>query len=150
MESTGFRTSKGFSLIELMVTVAIVGILAGIAYPNFTSYMKRGHRSEAQQVMTEIASREVQYMLDARAFTATLGSGGLNVGSKNGFTCTTNCTNSYYTISVTVIAGPPPGFMVTAVPIGNQATDGTLYLNANTSGTYSEGTKARTAGDHGW
>jgi hypothetical protein len=36
------------------------------------------------------------------------------------------------------------------VPTGNQASDGTLYLNATTSGSYSEGTKSRTAGDNAW
>jgi hypothetical protein len=51
---------------------------------------------------------------------------------------------------VTLVAGPPPGFYVTATPSGQQVSDGTLYLNADTGGTYSEGIKSRTAGDLKW
>lgn len=142
--------AAGFSLVELMITVAIIAILAGIGYPSYTAYMKRGYRSQAQQLMTEIQSREVQYMLDARQYTATIGAGGLNISNKDGWTCTTTCTNGKYTVAVTLQAGPPPGFMVTATPTGNQSDDGTLYLNANSAGTYSEGTKSRTAGDNKW
>jgi type IV pilus assembly protein PilE len=142
--------SRGFSLVELMITIAIVGILAGIAYPSYTSYMKRSYRSQAQQLMSEIQSREVQYMLDARQYTATIGSGGLNISNKDGWTCTTTCTNGKYTVAVTLQAGPPPGFLVTATPTGNQSDDGILYLNADQSGNYAEGVKSRSAGDNKW
>ncbi len=141
---------RGFSLLELMIVVVVVGILAAVAYPSYTNYMKRGYRSQAEQLMSEIATKEVQYMLDARAFTATIGSGGLNVPNKDGWTCTATCTNGRYTVQVTLIAGPPPGFFVTATPSGSQADDGTLYLNADTGGSYSEGIKTRTAGDNRW
>jgi len=53
-------------------------------------------------------------------------------------------------VQVTLVAGPPPGFYVTATPAGNQVSDGTLYLNATTGGAYSEGLKTRTAGDNKW
>lgn len=148
----GARVARrhGFTLIELMVVVAVIGILAAVAYPSYTSYMKRGYRSQAEQLMSEIASKEVQYMLDARAFTATIGSGGLNIPNKDGWTCTSTCTNAHYTVQVTLVAGPPPGFYVTATPSGNQDSDGTLYLNADTGGSYSEGLRTRTAGDSKW
>lgn len=142
--------AAGFSLVELMITVAIIAILAGIGYPSYTAYMKRGYRSQAQQLMAEIQSREVQYLLDARQYTATIGAGGLNISNKDGWTCTTTCTNGKYTVAVTLQAGPPPGFMVTATPTGNQADDGILYLNADQNGVYADGRKARSAGDFKW
>ncbi|HEX9434858.1 MAG TPA: type IV pilin protein [Burkholderiales bacterium] len=144
------RISGGFTLIEVMIVVVIIGILAAIAYPSYTSYMMRGYRSQAEQLMSEIGSRQVQYMLDARQYNATIGSGGLNVANKDGWTCTTNCTNTHYTVAVTLVVGPPPAFFVTATPTGTQVADGTLYLNATTTGTYSEGQKTRTAGDLKW
>jgi type IV pilus assembly protein PilE len=141
--------SGGFSLIEIMIVVVIVGILASVAFPSYTAYMKRGYRSQAEQLMSEIGGREVQYMLDARQYTATIGSGGLNVANKDGWNCTTTCSNSHYTVAVTLVSSPP-GFFVTATPSGTQVDDGILYYNANTSGTYSEGLKTRTAGDNRW
>lgn len=144
------RGSRGFTLIEVMIVVVVIGILASIALPSYTAYMKRGYRSQAEQLMSEIGSRQVQYMLDARKYTATIGSSGLNVANKDGWVCTTNCVNGRYTVAVTVVNGPPPAFFVTATPEGAQADDGILYLNADTLGAYSEGLKTRTAGDNRW
>ncbi len=49
------RTQSGFTLIELMVAVAIVGILAAIAYPSYQQYVLRANRAEAQSIMMETA-----------------------------------------------------------------------------------------------
>lgn len=122
--------SRGITLIELMIVVAIVAILAAVAYPSYEAYIIRANRSAAQQLMIKIASREEQYRLDARAFTATIGAGGLNV-TEDGWDCTstpTQCTNGRYTISVALVAGPPPGFTITAVAGGPQTKDGDLGL----------------------
>jgi len=138
------RNGRGFSLLELMIVVVIVGVLAGVAIPSYREYNKKANRSVAQQIMLNIVQREEQYLLDARAYTTALNSTGLNI-VQDGWTCAAaSCTNTFYTVTVAVTAGTPPSYIVSAVPkAGYQSTDGTLTIN-------SAGLRARTAGDGKW
>ena len=141
----------GFTLIELMIVVVIIGILAAIAYPSYQSYVTRAKRSDAQQFMSEVSLREGQYILDARAYTDVLGTGGLNM-SRSGWTCTTTatggCTSALYTVKVTAYNNTtPPSYLIIGEPMSGtpQANDGTLNLT-------STGTKTRmvSGSDKGW
>jgi type IV pilus assembly protein PilE len=62
------RNTRGFTLIELMITVVVVGILAAIAYPSYQTYMQKTRRSEAQQLMLAISARQAQFIIDARGY----------------------------------------------------------------------------------
>lgn len=115
---------KGFTLVELIVTVAIIGILSGIAIPAYTKFSQKGYRSTAQQFMLEVSSKEAQYLLDANGYTSTIGSGGL------GLTAPTNLTDKYE-FTVAVSAGPPQSFTVTATAKGGQSSDGDLTLDSS-------------------
>jgi type IV pilus assembly protein PilE len=136
------RRSEAFTLIELMITVVVVAILAAIAYPSYERHIMRGRRSQAEQLMGHIAMREEQYMLDARAYTATIGAGGLNV-TADGWTCTATCANGFYTVAVAPQSGPPPTYSITAQATGSQSSDGNLTLG-------SDGSRSRSAGDGQW
>lgn len=110
----------GFTLVELMITVVIIGILGAIAFPSYQSYMLKGRRASAQTHLMDIAQRQQQYLLDARSYAATLAE--LNM-------TTPADVSRYYTISIAAAAGSPPTFTVTATPLGAQATDGALTID---------------------
>jgi type IV pilus assembly protein PilE len=62
------RGSNGFTLIEVMIVVAIVAVLAAIALPNYADYVKRGKIIEATSALSDLRTRYEQYYLDNRTY----------------------------------------------------------------------------------
>lgn len=111
--------TAGFSLIELMIAVAILAIIAAIAIPSYTSYVDRGKRAEARAALLDIAARQERFYSNNRQYTAKLGG---SADSLNLPGCTaTNCSseNGYYTLSVALPSGENnQDFDATATPSG--------------------------------
>ena len=63
------RGGRGFTLIELMIVVAIVGILAAIAYPSFQQYARESKRSDAHAALLRIATLEEKFFSNNNAYT---------------------------------------------------------------------------------
>jgi type IV pilus assembly protein PilE len=136
------KRARGFTLIEIILVVAVIGILAAIAIPSYQQHLRKGRRANAEAFLSDVASREQQYLLDARGYAL----GGTAIADL-GLTLPTDVSN-YYVVTVTPAAAVvPPAFTVTSAPIagGVQAPDGTLAVDNN-------GTRTRLIGgtDHGW
>ncbi|MGK0297482.1 MAG: type IV pilus assembly protein PilE [Gammaproteobacteria bacterium] len=124
------KKHKGFTLIELMIVVAIVAIISAVAIPAYSSQSRKAKRSDAQQLMLDAANRQQQYLLDARQYTTSFAA--LNV-TKDGWTCdATDCDNNFYIITMTNInTATPPTFMITATAqAGSQLVDGNITLSS--------------------
>jgi type IV pilus assembly protein PilE len=105
---------RGFTLIDVLITVAIVAILTAIAYPSYQSAIRKSHRAAAESHLADVAQRQQQYLLDQRSYASSVST----------LSMTTPATvTPYYTIAVAVAAGPPPSFTASATPIGAQASD---------------------------
>ena len=122
MTTRSSRHVRAFTLIELIVTVAVVAILATVAYPSYINQIMTGNRSAAQQFMLDIANAEAQYQIDARSYTSVIGEGGLGLAGSR--------VSSNYVVAIALTSGPPPGYAITATPIGQQVRDGVLTLDS--------------------
>ncbi len=118
--------SKGFTLIELMIVIVVIGILAAIAFPSYQDYVRRAKRADAQSALLELAQfMERHYTANGTYLTPDDKAPVLpfTVAPKDG-------TNSNYDLS---FVGKPTasGYTLQAVPRGSMAGDacGTLTLN---------------------
>ena len=116
------RPAAGFTLIELLIAVAIVGVLASLAYPSYRSHLVRSNRAAAQGALMDIAQREQQYLLDQRAYASSTTA--LNV------TVPPNVAK-VYAVSIALTDGPPPTFKISATPVPGtlQDADGELSID---------------------
>ena len=83
------KNQKGFTLIELMIVIAIIGILAAIAIPQFSAYRKRSYNSAAQSDLRNAATAQEAYQVDEQTYCTTEGT---LTGSTYGFFQSTNVT----------------------------------------------------------
>lgn len=123
------RGSLGFTLIEMMITVAIIGILAGIAFPSYQEYVRKGRRADTQSFMLDVVARQQHFLLDRRTYAASITEPPASNGL--GMTIPTSVA-AYYTVEIaTDNATSPPSFVVTGTPSGSQATEkcGTLTVD---------------------
>ncbi|HBS42914.1 MAG TPA: type IV pilin protein [Oceanospirillales bacterium] len=126
------RYSRAFTLMELMIAVAIIGILAAIAYPSYQDYVRKSNRTEAVKVLQAILDGEERYYLANDTYTSTLGSGGLGLNVN----VSDQVELEHYNISAGSCSDSSGTAMAMTLCVelqataqGNQVTDGNLIIN---------------------
>ncbi len=116
------QLARGVTLIELMIVVAILAIIASVAFPMYADHVRKGHRANAQSHMMDIASRQGEILADSHSY-ATQSEMATILPNPASIT-------QYYTITMTNSATPPK-FEITATPVagGKQVNDGVLKLD---------------------
>jgi type IV pilus assembly protein PilE len=118
--------ARGFSLLELVVTVSIVAILAAIAIPSYQTYTLRSHRTDAKSALLDMASLEERFFSTNNSYSQTpsdLGYAGavpFNIG--NGY---------YQIITLTAVAATPPAGVTNGTPATYTITASAIGIQVN-------------------
>ena len=107
------RCANGFTIIELSVGLAMAGILAALAIPNYIEYTKRGRRADAVAALTQIQLAQERWRANNATYTTDL----------NALGATTTSPAGHYTLSI--VAANAAGFQATATASSSQQVQDT-------------------------
>ncbi|MGD7033769.1 type IV pilin protein [Methylotuvimicrobium buryatense] len=123
------KAERGFTLIELMIAVAVVGILAGIAYPSYQDSIRKSRRADAKGALMGLANAMERHFTETNSYVGAAGTDATpaNTGAPRIYSIPGQ-TATFYTITISAAAAAT--FTVQAVPTGaqNDPRCGTLTL----------------------
>jgi len=119
--TTARRRHGGFTLVELMMVIAILSILIAILLPAYQNQIIRGHRAAAKSEMLELANRQQQFLLANRAYADQI------TLEDSGYSLPTAVAENY-SYDITLGGGAVPSYLITFTGIGRQASDGDLTI----------------------
>lgn len=122
------RTQTGFTLIEIMVVMAIIGILASIAIPSYLEHVRKGRRAAGTACLLQAAQQMERFYTTALAYDAD--------GSPTAFTCDADAER-FYTITVDEDSLAARAYLLVATPQGSQASDSCGSLSIDQAGNRS-------------
>ncbi|NMG14650.1 Minor pilin, type IV [Aromatoleum bremense] len=109
---TADRAAEGFTLIELMIVVAVVGILAAIAYPSYQEFVRKARRADGKEALVRVQIEQEKWRTNNTTYTSNLVDDlGLDDES----------AEKHYTLAISGTSGT--GYTVTATAVGAQADD---------------------------
>ena len=144
------RSQFGFSLIELMIVVAIVAIISAFAYPSYQRYVIKAKRTVAQNALLQVADRQQQFFMDNKRFAADLTNLGFGanpyVVNDDGAPTVAGDAQAVYSLSLTNVTATT--WTVTAAPLHGQLSRDTYCGSLSLT---QAGTKGKTgASDDCW
>lgn len=122
------RAVRGFSILELMIVVAVAAVIAAIAIPSYQEQARKSRRAAATAALIDASSRQEQFFLDNKTYTTTIIAGGLNMAAV--------IESGTYALSVDAPTGAclvDRCYRVRATPQGVQAGDkcGALSIDSD-------------------
>ena len=126
--------ARGFTLIEVIIAMAIVAILVAVALPTYRDHMRKSRRAEAQAYLMAVASRQQQFLLDTRGYAPDLATVAIAAPAN---------VAAVYDLAVATVAGPPPTFRLTATP---KATTDQVHERCGTLAIDQTGAKSAALG----
>lgn len=142
------KRAGGFTLIELMIVIVIVGILVAIAMPSYQRYVLRSHRTVAINALLDLGSREARYYSANNVYTASL-TGATGLGYASDPAPVPDATTPYYQLRAALNGN---SFTLTATAFGNQANDADCltftYTGLGVKGSTGTGTVAQCWGSN--
>jgi type IV pilus assembly protein PilE len=117
--SVALANVNGFTMLEVMIVVAIVAILAAIALPNYSDYVKRGKIIEATSALSDLRTRYEQFYLDNRTYAGACAPILLAVGTPRAFTITCVDGANAYTGTATGVANEGMNLFVYTIDQSN-------------------------------
>jgi type IV pilus assembly protein PilE len=144
------RSGRGFTLIELMIAVVVLGILAAVALPSYFDSVRKGRRAEAVAALTLVQQAQERWRSNNASYTTDLSAAGLNLpaASSGGLyaIAVDAATNTGYTVTATAAAGSSQASDGNCVRLRVRAAGGNLfYGSAPSSGDFNE-----SAGNRCW
>lgn len=127
------RRSKGFTLVEVVIVVLIIGILAAIAWPSYRNYYIRTSREAAKTELLQLSNTQEKIYLNANAYTANVAApyngradGGLGIASGK-------TSDGKYALSIG--AGAGQAYTITATPVAGTSQDGDGTVSISSDGS---------------
>lgn len=124
--------NRGFTLIELMIVVVILGVIVAIAYPSYTRWALQTRRSDAHRILTTIAALQEKRLSECAAYTATF-TGNITNCAAGGLGITSTSADGHYVVTLTTTSSTLYNLSAAPVTGGLQLQDTqcqTITLNS--------------------
>jgi type IV pilus assembly protein PilE len=114
------RSQRGFTLVELMITVVVLAILAALAYPSFLSAIRKSRRSDAVAALTSVQQAQERWRNNKASYAD---NGILTTVAPNGLGQSATSPSGYYSVSISGESASAYTLTATATSTGTQAQD---------------------------